>query len=39
MEMEPYIRMLYQDQVKVCHICHNVALQVKWYNFNLNYSK
>ncbi|XP_045571024.1 non-structural maintenance of chromosomes element 1 homolog [Salmo salar] len=27
MEMEPYIRMLYQDQVKVCHICHNVALQ------------
>ncbi|XP_021413500.2 non-structural maintenance of chromosomes element 1 homolog isoform X1 [Oncorhynchus mykiss] len=27
MEMEQYIRMLYQDQVKVCHICHNVALQ------------
>ncbi|XP_061588199.1 non-structural maintenance of chromosomes element 1 homolog isoform X1 [Cololabis saira] len=26
-EMEPYIRAMYQDQVKVCHICHNVAFQ------------
>ncbi|KAL0992840.1 hypothetical protein UPYG_G00099240 [Umbra pygmaea] len=27
MEMEPYIRRFYQDQVKLCHICHNVVLQ------------
>ncbi|XP_029137744.1 non-structural maintenance of chromosomes element 1 homolog isoform X2 [Labrus bergylta] len=26
-EMEPYIRTMYQDQVKVCHICHNIAIQ------------
>ncbi|TNN35327.1 Non-structural maintenance of chromosomes element 1 [Liparis tanakae] len=26
-EMEPYIRTMYQEQVKVCHICHNIALQ------------
>ncbi|KAM6939529.1 non-structural maintenance of chromosomes element 1 homolog [Xenentodon cancila] len=26
-EMEPYIRAMYQDQVKVCHICHNIAFQ------------
>ncbi|XP_071377679.1 non-structural maintenance of chromosomes element 1 homolog isoform X2 [Centroberyx affinis] len=26
-EMEPYIRTMYQDQVKVCHICHNIAFQ------------
>ncbi|XP_015228108.1 PREDICTED: non-structural maintenance of chromosomes element 1 homolog [Cyprinodon variegatus] len=26
-EMEPYIRAMYQDQVKVCHICHNMAFQ------------
>lgn len=26
-EMEPYIRSMYQDQVKVCHICHNIAIQ------------
>uniref|UniRef100_A0A3Q3JCQ0 Non-structural maintenance of chromosomes element 1 homolog n=1 Tax=Monopterus albus TaxID=43700 RepID=A0A3Q3JCQ0_MONAL len=26
-EMEPYIREMYQDQVKVCHICHNIAFQ------------
>lgn len=26
-EMEPYIRTMYADQVKVCHICHNIALQ------------
>ncbi|XP_041838168.1 non-structural maintenance of chromosomes element 1 homolog [Melanotaenia boesemani] len=26
-EMEPYIRTMYQDQVKVCQICHNVAFQ------------
>lgn len=26
-EMEPYIRRMYEDQVKVCHICHNIALQ------------
>uniref|UniRef100_A0A096MD80 Non-structural maintenance of chromosomes element 1 homolog n=1 Tax=Poecilia formosa TaxID=48698 RepID=A0A096MD80_POEFO len=28
-EMEPYIRTMYQDQVKVCHICHNIAFQPK----------
>ena len=28
MEMDTYIRMMYMDQVKVCHICHNIALQV-----------
>ncbi|XP_055753327.1 non-structural maintenance of chromosomes element 1 homolog isoform X4 [Salvelinus fontinalis] len=33
MEMEQYIRMLYQDQVKVCHICHNVALQIPKLTF------
>ncbi|XP_076584266.1 non-structural maintenance of chromosomes element 1 homolog isoform X4 [Chaetodon auriga] len=27
-EMEPYIRTVYQDQVKVCHICHNMAFQI-----------
>ncbi|KAM7394011.1 hypothetical protein PAMP_020840 [Pampus punctatissimus] len=26
-EMEPYIRTMYQDQVKVCHICHYIAFQ------------
>ncbi|XP_029949681.1 non-structural maintenance of chromosomes element 1 homolog [Salarias fasciatus] len=26
-EMEPYIRAMYQDQVKMCHICHNFAFQ------------
>lgn len=26
-EMEPYIRRMYDDQVKVCHICRNIALQ------------
>ncbi|XP_069544276.1 non-structural maintenance of chromosomes element 1 homolog isoform X1 [Brachyistius frenatus] len=26
-EMEPYIRTMYQDQVKLCQICHNIALQ------------
>uniref|UniRef100_UPI0037E84A4B non-structural maintenance of chromosomes element 1 homolog n=1 Tax=Semicossyphus pulcher TaxID=241346 RepID=UPI0037E84A4B len=26
-EMEPYILAMYQDQVKVCHICHNIAIQ------------
>uniref|UniRef100_A0A3B5MIZ5 Non-structural maintenance of chromosomes element 1 homolog n=1 Tax=Xiphophorus couchianus TaxID=32473 RepID=A0A3B5MIZ5_9TELE len=26
-EMEPYIRTMYQEQVKVCHICHNIAFQ------------
>ncbi|KAF0037626.1 hypothetical protein F2P81_010500 [Scophthalmus maximus] len=26
-EMEPYIRTMYQDQVKVCQICHNIAFQ------------
>ncbi|XP_068178217.1 non-structural maintenance of chromosomes element 1 homolog isoform X1 [Antennarius striatus] len=26
-EMEPYIRTMYQDQVKACHICHNTAFQ------------
>ncbi|XP_078022107.1 non-structural maintenance of chromosomes element 1 homolog isoform X2 [Epinephelus lanceolatus] len=26
-EMEPYMRAMYQDQVKVCHICHNFAFQ------------
>ncbi|XP_034454931.1 non-structural maintenance of chromosomes element 1 homolog [Hippoglossus hippoglossus] len=26
-EMEPYIRTMHQDQVKVCQICHNIALQ------------
>uniref|UniRef100_A0A1A8CVI4 Non-structural maintenance of chromosomes element 1 homolog n=1 Tax=Nothobranchius kadleci TaxID=1051664 RepID=A0A1A8CVI4_NOTKA len=26
-EMEPYIRAMYQDQVKMCYICHSVAFQ------------
>ncbi|CAN9510111.1 unnamed protein product [Ophioblennius macclurei] len=26
-EMEPYIRAMYQDQVKMCRICHNFAFQ------------
>ncbi|XP_029932668.1 non-structural maintenance of chromosomes element 1 homolog isoform X2 [Myripristis murdjan] len=26
-EMEPYIRTMYQDQVKLCHICHNIVFQ------------
>ncbi|CAK6953277.1 non-structural maintenance of chromosomes element 1 homolog [Scomber scombrus] len=26
-EMESYIRTMYQDQVKVCHICHYIAFQ------------
>ncbi|XP_037546249.1 non-structural maintenance of chromosomes element 1 homolog [Nematolebias whitei] len=26
-EMDSYIRTMYQDQVKMCHICHNVAFQ------------
>uniref|UniRef100_A0AAV2LMK7 Non-structural maintenance of chromosomes element 1 homolog n=1 Tax=Knipowitschia caucasica TaxID=637954 RepID=A0AAV2LMK7_KNICA len=26
-EMEPYIRRMYEDQVKLCHICHNIAFQ------------
>ncbi|KAF7650016.1 hypothetical protein LDENG_00132910 [Lucifuga dentata] len=25
--MEPYIRSVYHDQVKTCHICHNIAVQ------------
>lgn len=28
-EMEPYIRTMYQDQVKVCHICRNIVFQVQ----------
>ncbi|XP_041086143.1 non-structural maintenance of chromosomes element 1 homolog isoform X2 [Polyodon spathula] len=27
MEMEQYIRNMYQDLVKLCNICHNVAIQ------------
>ncbi len=27
--MEPYMRTIYQDLIKVCHVCHNIALQVK----------
>ncbi|XP_053712891.1 non-structural maintenance of chromosomes element 1 homolog isoform X2 [Synchiropus splendidus] len=27
LEMESYIRAMYQDQLKLCHICHNVAFQ------------
>ena len=34
MEMDTYIRMMYTDQVKVCHICHNIALQVNKDNFS-----
>ncbi|XP_028313733.1 non-structural maintenance of chromosomes element 1 homolog isoform X5 [Gouania willdenowi] len=26
-EMEPYIRTMYQEQLKMCHICHNIAFQ------------
>ncbi|KAJ0050744.1 hypothetical protein NL108_005125, partial [Boleophthalmus pectinirostris] len=26
-EMEPYFRRMYEDQLKMCHICHNVAFQ------------
>ncbi|XP_058625912.1 non-structural maintenance of chromosomes element 1 homolog isoform X1 [Onychostoma macrolepis] len=26
-EMEPYMRTIYQDLIKVCHVCHNIALQ------------
>uniref|UniRef100_A0A3Q0SFF7 Non-structural maintenance of chromosomes element 1 homolog n=1 Tax=Amphilophus citrinellus TaxID=61819 RepID=A0A3Q0SFF7_AMPCI len=26
-EMEPYIRTMYQDQFKECHICRNIAFQ------------
>ncbi|KAM9856560.1 non-structural maintenance of chromosomes element 1 homolog isoform 2-T2 [Aulostomus maculatus] len=26
-EMEPYIRAMYQDQIKTCHICHSLAFQ------------
>ncbi|KAM3623987.1 uncharacterized protein V6R79_017775 [Siganus canaliculatus] len=26
-EMDPYFRTMYQDQIKMCHICHNIALQ------------
>ncbi|XP_028999922.1 non-structural maintenance of chromosomes element 1 homolog isoform X2 [Betta splendens] len=26
-EMEPYIRTMYQDQVSVCHICHTIVFQ------------
>ncbi|XP_072318589.1 non-structural maintenance of chromosomes element 1 homolog [Eucyclogobius newberryi] len=26
-EMEPYIRRMHEEQVKVCHICHNIAFQ------------
>ncbi|XP_008315729.1 non-structural maintenance of chromosomes element 1 homolog isoform X1 [Cynoglossus semilaevis] len=26
-EMEPYIRTMYPEQVKVCHICHNIVFQ------------
>ncbi|CAJ1053367.1 non-structural maintenance of chromosomes element 1 homolog [Xyrichtys novacula] len=26
-EMEPYISTMYQDQVKVCQICHSIAIQ------------
>lgn len=26
-EMEPYIRSMYQDQAKLCQICHYIALQ------------
>uniref|UniRef100_A0A3B3BL34 Non-structural maintenance of chromosomes element 1 homolog n=1 Tax=Oryzias melastigma TaxID=30732 RepID=A0A3B3BL34_ORYME len=26
-EMEPYIRTMYQDHLKVCHICHSLAFQ------------
>uniref|UniRef100_A0A9J8C0F9 Non-structural maintenance of chromosomes element 1 homolog n=1 Tax=Cyprinus carpio carpio TaxID=630221 RepID=A0A9J8C0F9_CYPCA len=28
-EMEQYMRRIYQDLIKVCHVCHNIALQVK----------
>ncbi|RXN16096.1 non-structural maintenance of chromosomes element 1-like protein [Labeo rohita] len=28
-EMEQYMRTIYQDLIKVCHVCHNIALQVK----------
>ncbi|TRZ04282.1 hypothetical protein DNTS_003231 [Danionella cerebrum] len=27
MEMEPYMRTVYQDAIKVCHVCQNIALQ------------
>ncbi|MGH0144846.1 UNVERIFIED_CONTAM: hypothetical protein FKN15_035199 [Acipenser sinensis] len=27
MEMEQYIRNMYQDLVKLCNICHNIAIQ------------
>ncbi|KAM9314437.1 non-structural maintenance of chromosomes element 1 homolog isoform 2-T4 [Pholidichthys leucotaenia] len=26
-EMEPFIRDMYPDQIKVCHICHHIAFQ------------
>ncbi|KAA0705442.1 Non-structural maintenance of chromosomes element 1 -like protein [Triplophysa tibetana] len=26
-EMEQYMRVIYQDLIKVCHVCHNIALQ------------
>ncbi|KAG9279984.1 non-structural maintenance of chromosomes element 1 homolog [Astyanax mexicanus] len=26
-EMEQYMRLIYQDLIKVCHVCHNVAIQ------------
>lgn len=26
-EMEPYMRTIYQDMIKVCYVCHNIALQ------------
>uniref|UniRef100_A0A9R1SG38 Non-structural maintenance of chromosomes element 1 homolog n=2 Tax=Cyprinus carpio TaxID=7962 RepID=A0A9R1SG38_CYPCA len=26
-EMEQYMRRIYQDLIKVCHVCHNIALQ------------
>uniref|UniRef100_A0A8C1WGP0 Non-structural maintenance of chromosomes element 1 homolog n=1 Tax=Cyprinus carpio TaxID=7962 RepID=A0A8C1WGP0_CYPCA len=26
-EMEQYMRRIYQDLIRVCHVCHNIALQ------------
>lgn len=28
MEMEQHMRTLYQDLIKDCHVCHNIAFQV-----------
>uniref|UniRef100_A0A671SIL5 NSE1 homolog, SMC5-SMC6 complex component n=1 Tax=Sinocyclocheilus anshuiensis TaxID=1608454 RepID=A0A671SIL5_9TELE len=27
-ELEQYMRTIYQDLIKVCHVCHNIALQM-----------